>query len=223
MIPAFLIGLTGSLHCVGMCGPIAMAAPVGKNNKWLGLSIYHISRIFSYAALGFLFGGLGYSFSAAGLQKWVAILGGTLLLSMVWLPGLASKINSGLSFPTLKIAMAKQLKKNRLSALSVLGMLNGLLPCSMVYFALTGAIITGEPILGALFMVAFGLGTYPTMVIFGFLGNRIPSNLRQNLIRFQPYLLTIIALWLILRGLNLGIPFLSPESNLIISPTQHCD
>ncbi|MGY6560900.1 MAG: sulfite exporter TauE/SafE family protein [Luteibaculaceae bacterium] len=225
MWPAFLIGFTGSLHCVGMCGPIAMAAPVGKNNRIPKSFLYHSSRLLSYAALGFLFGGLGYGFSAAGLQKSIAIGGALLLLAMIWIPAVNKKINTGIGLNTgpLKIAMAKQLKTNRLSALVALGMLNGFLPCSLVYFALTGAIITGSPTNGALFMLLFGLGTLPAMFSVGIFQSKIPQQWRYNLVKVQPILLTVIALMLLLRGLDLGIPFLSPNTTLVVGATEICN
>jgi len=224
-LPALAIGFTGSAHCIGMCGPIAMAAPVGKDHRIAASLVYHLARLLSYAGIGFLFGGLGYGFSMAGVQQSLSIGGGIFLLALVWLPSIANKINSGLgsTINPLKIAMAKQLKINRWPAVFALGLLNGLLPCAMVYFALTGAIILAEPILGATFMFVFGLGTLPTMLIFSLGFNKISQKTRTVFKRVQPIILTIVAILFILRGLNLDIPFLSPSTNIITGATEACN
>ena len=86
---AFLIGLFGSFHCIGMCGPIALALPVSQNNKVglvLGRVLYNVGRAITYSAIGLVFGLLGQSLSLAGFQQSVSIVAGVLILLMVLLP-----------------------------------------------------------------------------------------------------------------------------------------
>jgi sulfite exporter TauE/SafE len=95
--------------------------------------------------------------------------------------------------------------------LSLLGMLNGLLPCGMVYVGLTNALIAGSPMNSVFAMASFGLGTMATMLLVGFAANKISLQVRSNLRKIVPYMLTFVGLLVILRGLNLDIPYISPK------------
>jgi sulfite exporter TauE/SafE len=91
-----------------------------------------------------------------------------------------------------------------------LGMANGLLPCGMVYLAIAGALSATEFTNSVLFMSFFGFGTIPAMFILGFVGMKVNVLTRQNIRKLMPYVAVSMAVILILRGLNLGIPFISP-------------
>ena len=210
----FVTGMLGSAHCVGMCGPIALALPVGNTNKYLSLLLYNLGRAFTYSILGLLPGLLGFSLQLAGLSQWISIsLGVILLLFVIFGYGrkfetLAAKIPL---FGRLKQSIGKLFKKSGYSNLFVIGLLNGLLPCGLVYTALLLSVGTGEPAAAALFMFMFGMGTLPAMYLLSVFGNSLSMSFRQKLRKAVPYMLGIVAILLIIRGLNLGIPLLSPS------------
>lgn len=214
---AFILGLLGSMHCIGMCGPIALALPLDRSSKStaaLGASAYNVGRIFTYASMGLLFGAIGQVFLVVGLQQWISIAAGAMLLIYVIIAyGLKkpmfSKWNLGLG--RLKGAMMKQFKKGSTSSLFSIGVLNGLLPCGFVYFALVGAIAASSPVEGAAYMALFGLGTAPALFAMNLFGSQLLSRFRINVNTLIPYVLVIFGVLFILRGMSLGIPFISPE------------
>ncbi|GCD77456.1 membrane protein [Thermaurantimonas aggregans] len=215
----FMLGLAGSLHCVGMCGPLAMAVPglySGKINKWLGAFLYHIGRSFTYAIFGLIFGALGKSISLAGMQSWVSILAGAIMIVMGLIPFFQSAFEKFFTkvFYRLKINSLrnKLLQKPRNPFFIVLlGSLNGLLPCGLVYVALAGALGTGNPILGAAFMFVFGLGTLPALYLLS-VGGRYALSLKGfNAARIISSITIIVGLIFVLRGADLGIRFISPK------------
>lgn len=218
---AFVIGIAGSFHCVGMCGPIALALP---NNFNSGFSItfsrilYNLGRIFTYAILGALFGLFGKAFALAGVQQTVSIVLGVLLLAMALF-----SVNLESNFITIpfllkfngivKSKLGKLLKVNSQSSLFVIGVLNGFLPCGFVYVGLVGAITTGTVINGALYMALFGLGTFPLMFATSMLGSILSIKTRNLFRKLTPVMFILFACLFIIRGLNLGIPYLSPQIN----------
>lgn len=214
----FLFGILGSFHCVGMCGPIALALPVGKGSSLhflAGRLLYNFGRIATYTALGALSGLVGKSLEIAGLQQKLSILSGILILLLVVVPAAASgqfRRITGLEklLSKVKNTMAGLFGRKALWSLGVVGLLNGLLPCGFVYFALAGA-ISMQSVPGAmLYMFLFGLGTFPLMFIISLSGKVIRPGLRRFFNQSVPYAATCMALLFILRGLNLGIPFVSP-------------
>lgn len=214
----FLLGIAGSAHCIGMCGPLVLALPSSNSNiKSLILSrtIYHLSRSFAYAAMGCVLGFIGFGFSMVGIQKYVSISAGIIMLALIFIP---SRFRSGflhasfISMPaSLKSAIQRLMKSDNLVSLSILGFLNGLLPCGFVYLGLMGAVGMGSPIESALFMFLFGLGTLPVMLVVSVLPGFQSGKLKERLNAAFPYIVVVVALLLILRGLGLGIPFLSPD------------
>ncbi len=214
----FLLGLAGSAHCMGMCGPLVMALPSNHTDKSqliLTRTVYHTSRSFAYALMGFILGFIGFGFSLVGFQKYVSIVAGTVMLSFVLIPArYRSKILHGsfIKMPTrLKSIMQKLMKSDSLSSMTFLGFLNGLLPCGFVYLALAGAVGMGSPGHSSVFMFLFGLGTFPVMLVVSLLPGFQSVKLKQRLNTAFPYITASIAVLLILRGLGLGIPFLSPD------------
>lgn len=106
--------------------------------------------------------------------------------------------------------MFRFLKSNNISGYFLLGMANGLLPCGMVYLAIAGAVTANTVLHSVLFMFLFGVGTLPAMLALGIFGLRITMPVRQQMKAAMPYVVVAMAVILILRGLNLGIPFISP-------------
>ncbi len=218
ILAAISLGLLGSFHCIGMCGPIALALPVhhySKFKKYLGIFLYNLGRIITYTFLGLLFGLLGQSFFLGGIQQVLSIcIGLLLLLSVVFtnskifnsqrLGFIYSFINS------VKIQLGNLFNKKGLHFLFFIGILNGLLPCGLVYLGIAGAIATGHFIKGAEFMFYFGIGTVPIMYAVAFFGQFITLKYRNQIRKAMPAVVVFMAIMLILRGLNLGIPYISP-------------
>ena len=212
---AFILGLVGSLHCAGMCGPLALALPFSRSFSGtflLGRVAYNFGRIITYSLLGIVFGIAGKTLLVAGFQRTVSIGLGVLLLGCL----LASR-RLALSRPVitwvanLKIRMSRLLQRRTFGSLTVLGLLNGLLPCGLVYVACVGAAATGHFVRGAQYMASFGLGTLPMMLAISISGKLVPLSVRLKLSGAIPVTGYVLAGLLILRGLSLGIPYLSPD------------
>ncbi len=223
LLGALVLGFIGSFHCVAMCGPIALALPLNRSSLGTqvgGILAYNGGRVVTYSLLGSLFGIIGASFILAGYQQILSIaLGAVILISVVLPEHLTSRfrITSGLfSFlGAKKYQVGKLFGRKGLPALFLIGLLNGLLPCGFVYAGIAGAVLVGGSMQGALFMTLFGLGTIPAMAIISLTGNKISVGFRNKLQRVLPFLVIIMALFLILRGMNLGIPYLSPRFSTI--------
>lgn len=222
----FLFGLLGSFHCVGMCGPIAMALPFGRSSGWryyAGRLLYNGGRLVTYALLGTLAGAFGQSLQLAGLQQVVSIISGLLILFILVAPA-AFKGRAGAMLGTDKAVVWVRRKlgyyfgRDNLGALFMVGSLNGLLPCGFVYIALAGA-ISAPGIPGAmLYMALFGLGTFPLMFLVSLSGKFISLKLRGTFNRIVPYVGMALAILFIVRGLGLGIPYISPK---VVQTTAH--
>jgi hypothetical protein len=212
---ALLLGLVGSVHCAGMCGPLALALPAGGSSRArfvAGRLAYNLGRILTYALLGAVFGLVGKGFELAGVQRWVSLaLGAGILGGLLFSPQLvrANPVTGALS--RLKGALGRLLKARSLTALLAFGLLNGLLPCGLVYVACAGATATGSALRGVEYMVVFGLGTVPMMLGIALLGAQLQLVLRFKLQRLIPVSLGIVGALLLLRGMALGIPYVSPK------------
>jgi len=218
IIAAFILGFGGSFHFIGMCGPIALSLPViNDRNKWIGTILYLAGKTITYSFLGLLFGLFGKQLMLAGLQQTLSITAGIFLLVVV----------------AMMIVQAKQLHQNKLTiwisnkliplfgfakkshglvALNT-GLVNGLLPCGLVYIGLIGSLTTGSALNGMLFMTAFGIGTMPVMLSFLLLAKQFSLNFRNKIKRLAPAFVALVAVLLIVRGLGLGIPYVSPQMN----------
>jgi len=212
---AIALGLLGSLHCAAMCGPLQLALPVppgGPGRVVAGRLVYQLGRIATYCTLGIVAGLAGRSLLLAGLQRWLSIaiglviLGGFFLAKKVAVAAPVTRAVAG-----LKAAMAAQLRERSLRSLALLGALNGLLPCGLVYVAMAGAVAAGTVGSAVGFMAAFGLGTTPTMLAISLCGRLLPLSLRLKLRAAIPIGVWALAGLLILRGLSLGIPYVSPD------------
>ena len=215
---AFAMGLVGSLHCIGMCGPIAMTFPIGNRSligRLSGGVVYNLGRIFTYTALGLLIGFMGDFFITPKIQSTVSISFGVIILLSIFLPKALKKRVSVTApvrgfFLTLRNRLGRLLSLGTNRSLFAIGLLNGLLPCGMIYLALTSSFITGSAVKGGLFMAAFGLGTFPAMLAVVFFGSYFTQKIRINFRKAIPVFLACMATLLVLRGLNLGIPYISP-------------
>lgn len=213
---ALVLGLAGSLHCAGMCGPLALALPAsasGSLSYLAGRVAYNLGRIATYALIGVLFGLLGKTLFFAGLQRWVSIvLGVGLLAGLFGSKRLALARPISMLVNRVRAGMSHFLRQRSLISLAALGGLNGLLPCGLVYVAAAAATTTSSISGGVLYMAAFGLGTIPMMLLIGLSGRLVPASFRLGLGRAVPITIFLLATLLIFRGLALGIPYLSPDA-----------
>lgn len=218
LLQPFLIGLFGSLHCLGMCGPIALALPL-KQDSWharvLSGSLYNLGRTVTYGSLGLLFGFLGLGLHIWGIQQWVSIAMGTLMILGVAFPVLFSggRINRWIDQKMVGFRkfFGRFFSLRSYPSLLAIGLLNGLLPCGLVYIALAGALLAGTPFDGSVYMIVFGLGTIPAMLAVSLAGNAVGSALRARIRGVIPILILLVGILFVLRGMNLGIPFISPK------------
>ena len=210
MMFALLLGFMGSFHCIGMCGPIALTLPVqhlSGSKKIAGILLYNFGRIVAYMCMGVIFGWLGKQFFLGGLQQWLSISLGVLLLLVVLFRG---RLQFFPQLTFIKKILGKLLAQQRFSTLFGIGFFNGFLPCGLVYLGIAGALATGGILHGMLFMGAFGAGTLPAMMAVTWFSQLISIPIRQRIRQMIPVMITIMAVLLILRGLNLGIPYVSP-------------
>ncbi len=216
---ALSLGFLGSFHCIGMCGPIAMALPLkrtGTAAKIFGAVLYNLGRVCVYALMGLVLGLIGKGIALGGYQQILSILTGVLIILTVLFPMLIPssfrKINLfNLLGPKLKSKFAQWMQNPGYASLFMIGVLNGFLPCGFVYMALAGAVLTGNALTGILFMVFFGLATIPAMLSVSLLSHLVSLSLRNRIQKTIPYIVFVVGLVLILRGMGLGIPYLSPQ------------
>lgn len=222
--PALLLGLLGGVHCAGMCGPLMLALPRpagGATSFILARLSYQFGRVFTYCALGLIFGLLGTGFAMAGVQRFASIA-----LGVAMLIGLLASRKLLLAAPLARLvgklrnAMSGLLARRSLVSHTLLGLLNGLLPCGLVYVACAGAVAAGSLAGGVAWMALFGLGTIPVMLGISLSGHLLPATIRLQLARLVPAGVVLVAALLILRGLSLGIPYLSPD--LAAGPSANC-
>lgn len=225
---AVLLGFLGSFHCVGMCGPIALAVSGGKGKAFLSNKIlYNLGRSVTYALLGLIVGSLGFSLSLAGVQQGFSIAMGVLILIFAIS---YKKSDQFLRIPALsgiviflKKQLGKFLKAGGPAGFFATGLANGLLPCGMVYMALVAALALQNPWLGAAYMFFFGLGTIPLLLILMFSGSLIPITVRQTFQKAIPYVGVLIGIIFIFRGLGLGLHGFSPDLQVFNYGTEQIE
>ena len=219
ILAGFAFGFVGSLHCIGMCGPIVLALPVG-DHRWstfaIGRFLYNLGRVVTYALMGGAVGLLGAGILLPMFQQNLSIIAGIIIILSVVVRRLirlslpVPPLISG-TLQKLQAKIATLLKEQSVAALFLLGVLNGLLPCGFVYVAMTAAAVSAHVLSGMLFMAGFGFGTIPAMVGFSLSPRILSASFRARLVRILPVFTLLVGTLLVLRGLNLGIPFVSPR------------
>ncbi len=214
---ALVMGLLGGLgHCIGMCGPLVASvslavAPEASPRAALGVhALYNAGRVTMYACLGGLMGLAGSFVNVAarlsGLQDAVALVAGGLMILMglgaagvaPWLRAVEQRLALGL------VGRARVLFDGAgMGRAYALGLALGLLPCGLSYSALVGAAATAHPVHGALFALAFGLGTAPALLLVGGLASALSARLRGRLYRAGGLLVAGFGLVFVLRGLGI--------------------
>lgn len=216
---ALAIGFLGSFHCVGMCGPIALALP-GSPDMGLprfvgGRVLYNLGRVITYTLLGGIFGLIGGGVTLAGLQQPLSILLGILILAGAFFPtrfgnNFFKALGLEAIFSRLRSPMSRLMSKPGLLPLFGIGLINGMLPCGFVYMGIAGSLTMPNIFQGMLYMTLFGLGTFPAMMILASARRIVSMKMRRRINRWLPWFAAALGILFILRGLSLNIPFLSP-------------
>jgi uncharacterized protein len=217
IIAGLLLGMVSSFHCIGMCGPLALSLPVQhlkRIERVLSLFAYHSGRISVYALLGLIFGLAGRRIYMAGFQQWFSIILGALMIFLliqyfVYRNAL-QPVFLQKAYLRIQQYFLRYWKSPSISSFLMLGIANGLLPCGMVYLAIAAALSISQISYSVLFMVMFGAGTIPMLMALSYFGFFVKLSVRNQIRKLTPIMIAVMALLLILRGLNLGIPFISP-------------
>jgi sulfite exporter TauE/SafE len=228
---ALIFGLISSFHCVGMCGPIAMMLPVDRTNearKVLQILTFHVGKLTAYGSLGLVFGFLGKTLYIAGWQQQMSIILGVLMIMVAVIPErLFAQYN--FSKPVYKLIskvkshLGQQFKNKSYSSLFAIGLMNGFLPCGMVYVAIFGAIAMQSVSLGVLYMLLFGIGTIPMLTLVVYLSQLLSFSFRNTLQKIIPFVAVLIGMLFIIRGLGLDIPYVSPSNlSLFVQADANC-
>jgi hypothetical protein len=215
-----------------MCGPIAMMLPLDRNNeakKGTQIITYHIGKLSAYGLLGLIFGLLGRSFYLAGIQQQLSIFVGILMIMVAVVPEKEfAKYN--FSKPIYRIitkvksSLGQQFKSKSYQSLFTIGLLNGFLPCGMVYVAIFGAIAMQSISMGIVYMLLFGLGTIPLLTAVIYISNLLSFSFRGTLQKMIPLVAVLIGMLFIIRGLGLDIPYLSPSNlSLFVQAETNCN
>lgn len=215
---AVIFGLLGSFHCVGMCGPIAFMLPVDRTHstkKIIQISTYHIGRLLAYSIIGLVFGLVGKGLYIFGMQQQLSIIVGVLMIVIVLIPvhtfnkyNFSKPIYQIIS--RIKSSLGQALKKKSADTFLTIGFLNGFLPCGLVYMAVIASIATQSAAQSSLYMALFGLGTIPLMTTAIYLGKFLNTTVKRRIQKAIPIFVIVIGALFIVRGLGLGIPYLSP-------------
>jgi sulfite exporter TauE/SafE len=203
-----------------MCGPIAMSVPINRKSEFTILTssfFYHTGRIITYSLLGILVGSIGFGINLVGILQSLSIIAGIGIILYAWRYQLLGQYSDTIFKTVLPYninsrLMGKVVKNKSPFKPLFLGILNGILPCGMVYTALITSLLTGNAVSGSISMLFFGLGTYPTMIVLMYLTQKTATRFRSKINRFLPIILSIVGLLIVVRGLNLNIPYLSPQA-----------
>ncbi len=220
-LSAVILGLLGNFHCMGMCGPITLILPLHQysmGKKILAVGMYNMGRIFTYTVIGLIFGLIGHAIVLTKIHQQISITMGIVMIVSVITPFLlSSKLKGTLTnskfMNWLRGQIKSLLKTQNFGGYFLLGAMNGLLPCGLVYVAVAGAVITGSLVGGMTYMMLFGLGTVPIMILLPLFGQVLSKKLKINTRLLMPIATTIVGLLFIVRGLGLDIPYISPHKD----------
>ncbi|SHJ43808.1 hypothetical protein SAMN04488028_101115 [Reichenbachiella agariperforans] len=214
---ALILGFLGSMHCVIMCGPIALTLKSQNSlNRFVtSRLLYNLGRISTYSLLGVVFGLLGQGLVLATYQQFISILLGAMMLLLAI--ALYKRMDAtGLGRPLSRLTQwfrrifGQAMKGHQLLSSYLTGLINGFLPCGLVYAALVGALATGALTKGAWYMMIFGLGTFPAMLIVSLTGQLIAHRITPQVHKLSAGFVMLLGCILILRGMELSVPYLSP-------------
>lgn len=224
LVSSFILGIGGSLHCMGMCGPLALSVPFAndKGSKGMRLFTYYLAKALAYGSMGAVTGYIGKGFLLMDWQQGLSIAAGIFIIIWVLLPMLKTNKGSYIFQKQFSRIFARMQQQPALRDFFALGFLNGFLPCGLVYTALATATVSGSMAGGFTAMFLFGAGTAPALVILALLKNKMSVNIRK---KFKPVSMALsfgIGLLLIVRGMNLGIPYVSPHIETKTQTVKGC-
>ena len=232
ILAALTLGFTTGFHCLGMCGPIALSLGLNKKqqvNYHLQNTTYQLGRIFTYSVLGAILGLVGEAFNLAGFQSYLTIFAGVVLIFMAIVSFGGTDFATKVPFLNkylmgVKVKLGKLLSQSDYSSRFLTGVLNGFLPCGMVYMALTASLAAGSVLKSASFMALFGVGTFPFMYLAVLFGNMLNTATRNKILKVVPAMMIVLGGLFILRGMEIGIPYVSPKKeSLKIQPKKSGD
>lgn len=202
MISAFIIGLAGSLHCVGMCGPLMIS--LNSNSSRKSFAIYHTGRLMVYSGLGLAFGIVGQGLALLEAQRVLAIIMGVFIIILYAIPStrtwIEKKYYESIVFASIRKKMNSYFSSG--SKWFVAGALNGLIPCALIYLALAGSLLLAKPLLGMGFMFLFGLGTLPALILISFFEALIPEGRKRKFSNVYSVVAVVAGVILVFRGLS---------------------
>jgi sulfite exporter TauE/SafE len=227
---AFLIGLLGSLHCVGMCGPIALALPYQAKTRSLtilNVLLYNVGRITTYAIIGLLPGLLGLGLALSGFQRNVSLtLGIVFFVAALFSLGFFRSNHQLPIFEQFYQGVQKRLSNmlgsKKRYAFYTIGFVNGFLPCGLIYMALAGALVQFDLLGSMSYMIFFGLGTIPLMLLVATSQQMISGGMRRVLRKSTPFFMLFMSALLIYRGLFINLPD-AIDSWFMLGSVPMCD
>jgi hypothetical protein len=222
ILAAFLLGVTGSLHCMGMCGPIALMANHSSKKFLANRLLYNAGRIITYAAFGLAIGSLGRIVRLDLYQSLLSLAGGLLVLTFLFIPGIQAFISPLFTRPmaVIKNSLGHQLRSGHSYATLFTGMLNGFLPCGLVYSALVVALVQPQVQESVLVMVMFGLGTVPALLVFAYSANAFQRLLPFSIQTLQKIAMVTVAALMIWRGIAIHFPEVFPGATTVCHTTS---
>lgn len=225
IIMALLMGFTGSLHCAGMCGPIVWIMPFQMFNgakKVIAIALYHIGRVSVYAALAVILHSFRSMFDPK-VQQYISIILGSILLLAGVLSFFSASWNMNLPWGGfVKKQLGNVIGKPGLGAITAAGILNGMLPCGLVYMALSASMTLGTAAQAAGMIYIFGIGTLPMLVSITLLKTKVNFLRSSHIKKFIPVVVFSFGCLFVLRGMNLGIPYLSPKVVVSAGEVHSC-
>lgn len=205
-IAAFLVGLLGGVHCVGMCGGIVSALTIGLNNhrsfNFALHAAYSVGRIISYAIAGAIMGGLGVMLAGflpvhVAQHMLLALAGVFMILLGLYLGGWWAVLTyveklGGFLWKRIEPLGRKYLPVKHWNQAIVLGLVWGWIPCGLVYSVLIWSVSAGSVVEGSLLMLAFGLGTLPNLLAMGMVAEKMVQHVRRPAVRQAAGILVIL-------------------------------
>lgn len=223
---AILLGLGGNLHCMGMCGPLVLAIPFGNEKgikKILATTVYFITKALGYALLGAIIGIIGAAAKLVVWQQWISIASGILMLVMVLFPIVLQqfeKVNISASF--ISSNLNKLLQSKSKWRLFAFGFLHAFLPCGLVYTALAASLAFASAIKSSLFMFTFGISSALMLWALASFKTHFSFHKSKHFAWISRSIVVLVAILLIVRGLNLGIPYISPHFDQKTGEVKSC-
>lgn len=209
IIAPILLGLFSSVHCIGMCGPIITMVFINKKKSTLKFIIYILGKTLTYSVFGLMFGLIGTGINISGYQQSLSVFIGVSIIFLA-IPSNKIKIDFFL-FKKIHLLLSKLIHSSKLINMFTIGILNGFLPCGLVYIAIASATEQGSILKSVFFMSLFGLSTFPSLLLVKIIGSSKMIKNRKLFNLIMKIFIILLGFVIILRGFNLKIPYISPD------------